>query len=391
MKTFSTSVFGMLIGAGLYASTQDRSVADAFFKSDNTKYDQSIEDLMSLTSSLLFAISMAFIIKMVCHAYQKYEFFKELNNGFRDFCDVPDHFKENKEVVLENKDVVLAAVAENGWALIYASEELRGDRDVVLAAVAEFVEVFEYASYELRSNRAFVLSVVAQDGSALAYASEALRGDREVVLVAVAQDGCSLASAQEELRGDRGVVLAAIAQNGYALEHAAEELRANKEVVLAALAENGWAFKYASEELRANREFVLAAVAANRGAYQYASGELKDDPTFSSQMDYIRQQDDMTRTKLLTLYTKLLQINLEKTEQRLALSKLLSDRLEAESSFTDNVTVIEDLLEEIVKKPPLDHLSFEECIGLFRQHKPEGIDSDTTIETLIEEVNAFRL
>ena len=99
----------------------------------------------------------------------------------------------------------------------------------------------------------------------------------------------------------------------------------------------------------------------------------------------------MTRTKLLTLYKKILQINLEKTEQRLSLAKLLSDRLAAESSFTDNVTLIVDLLEEIVKKPPLAYLSFEECIDLFREHKPKGIDSDTTIETLIEEVKAFRL
>jgi hypothetical protein len=31
--------------------------------------------------------------------------------------------------------VVLAAVQQKGWALEYASEELRGDREVVLAAV----------------------------------------------------------------------------------------------------------------------------------------------------------------------------------------------------------------------------------------------------------------
>jgi hypothetical protein len=55
--------------------------------------------------------------------------------------------------------VVLAVVQQNGKALEYASEELRGDREVVLAAVQ-------------------------QHWGALEYASEGLKGDREVVLAA---------------------------------------------------------------------------------------------------------------------------------------------------------------------------------------------------------------
>ena len=59
-----------------------------------------------------------------------------------------------------SKPVVLAAVQQAGFALKYASDELRGDREVVLAAVQ-------------------------QDGFALKYASDELRGDREVVLAAL--------------------------------------------------------------------------------------------------------------------------------------------------------------------------------------------------------------
>ena len=36
-----------------------------------------------------------------------------------------------------SREVVLAAVAQNGEALLYASDELRADREVVLAAVAQ--------------------------------------------------------------------------------------------------------------------------------------------------------------------------------------------------------------------------------------------------------------
>ena len=44
-----------------------------------------------------------------------------------------------------DKDVVLAAVAQNGWALKYAHEELRRDKDVVLAAMAQNGEALWYA------------------------------------------------------------------------------------------------------------------------------------------------------------------------------------------------------------------------------------------------------
>ncbi len=33
-----------------------------------------------------------------------------------------------------DREVVLAAVKNNGWALVYASDELRADRELVMAA-----------------------------------------------------------------------------------------------------------------------------------------------------------------------------------------------------------------------------------------------------------------
>ena len=49
-----------------------------------------------------------------------------------------------------DREIVLAAVAQNGCALMFASEALRGDRDVVLVAVAENGKALDYASPELR-------------------------------------------------------------------------------------------------------------------------------------------------------------------------------------------------------------------------------------------------
>ena len=52
-------------------------------------------------------------------------------------------------------EIVLAAT-QNGYALKYASEDLRGDKEVVLAAVANSGGL-QYAADELTVDREFVL------------------------------------------------------------------------------------------------------------------------------------------------------------------------------------------------------------------------------------------
>ena len=76
-----------------------------------------------------------------------------------------------------------------GWTLHFASEALRADRDVALAAVAQDGSALEYASDALRDDKEIVLAAVRQNGWALRHASPDLQADREVVLAAVRQDG----------------------------------------------------------------------------------------------------------------------------------------------------------------------------------------------------------
>ena len=49
----------------------------------------------------------------------------------------------------------------------YASEELRGDREVVLAAMTQDGDALEYASEKLWSDRQFMLPVTEQSGDAV--------------------------------------------------------------------------------------------------------------------------------------------------------------------------------------------------------------------------------
>jgi hypothetical protein len=68
----------------------------------------------------------------------------------------------------------------------------------------------------LKNDKEVVMVAVAQDGRALRFASDALKNDKEVVMVAVAQDGRALEYASDALKNDEEVVMFAVAQGGRA-------------------------------------------------------------------------------------------------------------------------------------------------------------------------------
>jgi len=70
------------------------------------------------------------------------------------------------------------------WLGLKAIPEAHNTRPLVLSAVAHYGYALRYASLELRGDKEVVLAAVAHDGYALRYASEELRGDKEAVLVA---------------------------------------------------------------------------------------------------------------------------------------------------------------------------------------------------------------
>jgi hypothetical protein len=120
--------------------------------------------------------------------------------------------------------------------------------------------VYLVLSVSVASLSLQVLAALAQDGEAIRFASSSLRDDAAVVLAAVTQSGWALEFVPHRWQGDAAVVLAAVRQEGGSLACAAEALQANREVVLAAVAaphEDPWreatALHFASPELRADK------------------------------------------------------------------------------------------------------------------------------------------
>ena len=92
------------------------------------------------------------------------EAISQKNDSLKDF----PFFQDDKEVVLE-------AVKKDGYALRFASEELRDDEEVVLEAVKNDAFAFSYVSERLKDNKEIVLTTVKKYGRAFSGASERLQ------------------------------------------------------------------------------------------------------------------------------------------------------------------------------------------------------------------------
>ena len=94
----------------------------------------------------------------------------------------------NKAMSLPDKEFALAVVNQNGSFLRYMPE-LKADRDVVLAAVRKNGFALEYASAALQADKEVVLAAVNNWGHSLEYASPELKKDRDVLMAAATKIG----------------------------------------------------------------------------------------------------------------------------------------------------------------------------------------------------------
>jgi len=105
-----------------------------------------------------------------------------------------------------------------------------------------------------------VMTACAQCGFAIRYASRELRGDLDVCELAVASSGVrTMRFFTAEMRGDRDVVMAMVKTDGHAMKYASESLLADSAFILEAATSNIRALEYAAPSLKASKSFRKAA------------------------------------------------------------------------------------------------------------------------------------
>jgi hypothetical protein len=134
------------------------------------------------------------------------------------------------------------------------------------------------------------ISAIVQNGWALEFASLELRADKEVVIAAVTKRGFTLQFASVELREDKEVVLAAVIQNGWTIRLSFDSLRNDKDIVLAAVAQNVLTLKYASNELRDDEYFLYEIdqfhkITTNSRIFTYVSKRVREE--IKNNQDYL--------------------------------------------------------------------------------------------------------
>ena len=82
-----------------------------------------------------------------------------------------------------DKEVILAAVKQNGKALEYTDEKLKADKKIVLLVVKQNGRTLEYADEKLKANKEVVLAAVKQDVSALDYVDDSLKNDPDILAI----------------------------------------------------------------------------------------------------------------------------------------------------------------------------------------------------------------
>eukprot|EP00434_Breviolum_minutum_P018784 symbB.v1.2.016571.t1/scaffold1263.1/size128093/11 len=182
------------------------------------------------------------------------------------------------EGLQSQRDLVLAAVVKHGHSLQFASDRLKEDPTLIITAARRYVFVdwpWLFTCDQLRNSHSAALGAVRADPNALRCLS-LWWGDREVVLTAVQQQGMLLEFAKD-LQADREVVLAAVRADGNALQMASWDLRKDP-MVLSSAARKWWAFDWSILlPVRCDKVVVQAAVELDWRALEFASEDLKDD------------------------------------------------------------------------------------------------------------------
>lgn len=169
------------------------------------------------------------------------------------------------------------AVSLNGFAFLYASEELKDDPEVAFNAICSVESMVKEIGPKLKASKDFMIKVMARNGNCLRYLKE-WQKDRGVVLKAIEQNQLAFSFAHPDLFGDKTFVMVVLDLKWEdTFMKVSPFLQDDKDVALKAVGHYGWMLKFASKRLQDDKDVVMKAVMTEGGAWDYASPDLQKD------------------------------------------------------------------------------------------------------------------
>jgi hypothetical protein len=184
----------------------------------------------------------------------------------------------------ENTEILIAAIKRFGTVA----------PEIVSSEFGEFIDP-TFTQYETfmsnltenaRDNKEIMLAAIDENGSAFKYGSERMRSDKELLNLALERYSYDfpLEYASESLKNDKEIILKAINKNSENIAFASLEIRNDPEVVMKAIKSNGSNFKYISDELKNNKDFILSALLENTNIYSYIPESQKENTASSKDL-----------------------------------------------------------------------------------------------------------
>ncbi len=168
----------------------------------------------------------------------------------------------------KTKEEVLSIVKKDGRAL-RDFPDYQNDRDVVLAAVKQNGFAIHYASLKLKKDDTIVYEALEQNCKAIDYVDVSYRDDINAAKIMLKQNGLYLKKLSDRLRENAQIVLIAVRQNGLALEHALKDLNCNKSIILNALAQNLKADQFIGEKFGHDAEVEAFKIHPKKPEVEY--------------------------------------------------------------------------------------------------------------------------
>jgi len=185
---------------------------------------------------------------------------------------------EPKNIIINNRDILIALIKYNTKYLKYADPLLIDDDIIMYYAIYSIpYNILSYANERQLSNKELVYLAVCAHGYNLQYACPELQKDIEIINGALNQNGLSLQYVSPELQDDKEIVMKAVTNNGLSLQYASFKLQDNKEIVMKAVNDNGLSLQYASFKLQDDKEIVIIAIENNIESLNFASPRLQID------------------------------------------------------------------------------------------------------------------
>ena len=173
---------------------------------------------------------------------------------------------EMPESMLDDKDVVLNALAHDGWRYVdKISERLKNDIDIVTAAVLSDNRSLEDFPDNFKDNEKVIEACLKGNGSAYKYFSERFKNDRNIALQMSAKWNFDLGSAPEIFRNDKEIVKNAVKEDANNFKHIGSALLKDFNFLKELFMLNDGVLYHMDENLKAQLFTIKVQSAEHRG------------------------------------------------------------------------------------------------------------------------------